>query len=104
MGCAKAASQRDHEFIPFYYLSIYNILFLLTIVCILVGLIICWINAGFLIFLAYLGIAVGIIFIGQFTIMHILIAIFGYGGIGALMPPLLSIISAIWMFTQVGSF
>lgn len=79
---------------------------ILTIaVCVLVGLIISWVNAGFLIFLAYLGVTIATIFISKFTTSPILVSIFGYQGItGIIIPILCAMASTIWMFCNAGSF
>lgn len=77
---------------------------LAIVICIIIGIIIAGINSGFLIGLAYLGIALGAIFLNQLILAHILIAIFSYQGIGAIIHIICGIISAIWMFVMAGSF
>ena len=103
--CSKALSERNYDDVPFYDTTLFNAILGIIVLCIVAGIIISWVNAGFLIFLAYLGIAVATIFVAQFTISPILISVFGYQGItGTVLPIICAIASAIWMLCQTGSF
>ena len=102
-SCVKGLSERRHDYIPFYDTTFCSIITAIFIICIFIGVIIVGINAGFLIALAYIGVFIASFLINQLVIIHIILAIFGYSGIGALAPYICGIASAIWMFSQSGS-
>lgn len=104
LNSAKSASEGEFDSVYFFQTGFFYILMLLLALCILAGIIIAWVNAGFLIALAYFGIAIGSFLVSSATVNIILIAIFGYSGLGAIAPLLASIASAIYMFTKVGTF
>lgn len=105
ISCSKAISERNLDFIPLYDTGFFNMMLGIIVLCVLIGLIISWVNAGFLVFLAYLGITVAVLLVAQYTVTPILISIFGYQGLGgAILPLLCAIASAIWMFCKAGSF
>lgn len=102
-SCAKGLSERRYDSIAFYDTPLCSIITAIFIICILIGVIIAGIKAGFLIALAYIGVFIASVLINQLVIIHIILAIFGYSGIGALAPYICGIASAIWMFSQSGS-
>lgn len=103
-ACAKGKSEQNYDYVLFYDTPLFTYMQLTIVICIIIGIIIAGINSGFLIGLAYLGIALGAIFLNQLILAHILIAIFSYQGIGAIIHIICGIISAIWMFVMAGSF
>ena len=103
MACVKTACERNYDYIEIYDTGLWHFIQLATILCLLIAIIIIIFKVGFLSALCYLGIGIGTIFIGQFTVTLILVSIFGYQYLGAIMPALSAIASAIWMFTQIGS-
>lgn len=102
--CAKIQCDHKYDMVMFYETPLFLFLQFALAICIIIGVIIAWVNAGFLIALAYLGIAIGTIVINMVTLAHVLISIFTYQGIGALLPLFGGFASAIWMFIQAGSF
>lgn len=103
MACAKAACNRNYDSVAIVDSPIWPFIQTLTIICLMIALVIVIIKAGFLAFLCYLGIALGCILLGQFTVTLILVLIFGYEGLGALFPPISCIGTIIWMFSSVSS-
>ena len=97
-ACAKGLSEKRYDFIPFYDTALYNILQFTLLISIIVGIIIAWINGGFLIALSYVGITIVSNIITQIILIHILIGIFGHSGIGAIAPIACGLISAITMY------
>lgn len=102
-ACAKKTCEKNYDYVYLYNTGLWNILQFLLMLSIIAGVIIVWINLGFLMALAYFGIAVGSIIINQIVLAYILIAIFSYQGIGAIAPTICGIASAIWMFIKSGS-
>lgn len=103
-ACAKGKCEQNYDSVLFYDTPLFMILQLVIVACIIIGIIIAGVNAGFLTGLAYLGVAIGVVLLNQLIFAHILIGIFSYQGIGAILPILCGIISAIWMFIKAGSF
>lgn len=102
--CAKIQCDHNYDMVMFYESPLFLFIQVALAICIIIGVIIAWVNAGFLIALAYLGIAIGTIVLNMVTLAHLLISIFTYQGIGALLPLLGGVASAIWMFIQAGTF
>lgn len=103
-SCAKGLSEKRRDYIPFYDTPVYTFINVLMILCILIGVIIAGVNAGFLVALAYIGLCIAALLVNQIILIHILLAIFSYQGIGALAPCICGIASAVWMFVQSSSF
>lgn len=103
-ACAKGLSDKNFDYIAFYDTPIFVFIQMALLVCIIIGVIIAGVNLGFLIGLAYLGSAIGVIVLNQLVFAHLLLAIFSYEGIGAVVPIISGIISAIWMFCNTGTF
>lgn len=103
-ACAKGKSEQNYDYVLFYDTPLFSLLQIAIIISIIIGIIIAGINSGFLIGLAYLGVALGAFFINQLIIAHILIGVFSYQGLGAILPILCGILSAIWMFVKAGTF
>lgn len=101
--CAKTACERNHDFVLFYDSPLWSMVQFLTILSILVAIIIVIVKVSFLSALCYLGIAIGCIFLGQFTTSIILVGIFSYSGLGSVLPLLSCIGTAIWMFIKTGT-
>ena len=101
---AKLVAKQRCDDIPFYETPLCDIINIVLFVCLLIGDIIVWINAGFLICLAYIGVCVALAFISQFALAPILLSLFGYSGIGAILPYIGGVASAIWMFIMSGTF
>ena len=102
---AKAACESNYESVVFFDTVLFNMITSILLLCAVAGLIISWIAGGFMVFLAYLGIAIAAIYIARFTTSRILVAIFGYAGIGGcILPPLCAIASAVWMFSNISTF
>ena len=105
ISSANTQCERNYDYVHFYNTGLFQMVILAIAACVVAGLIISWVNAGFLFFLAYFGIAIATIFISRFTTSPILVSIFGYQGItGIILPILCAIASAIWMFCKAGSF
>lgn len=79
-------------------LHFYIILKILSIIVILVSLIILWIQTGFLSVLEAIGILGGVQIINRSILHKIYVMIFGYAGIGAIIPIVLSIVFSILLF------
>lgn len=103
IACVSAACKRNRDYIELYDTIIYKVLNLGVGLSIIAGLVMSLINAGFLVFLGYLGICVGAILIAQFTTSAVLVALLGYKGIAGILSILCGVSSAIWMFSNIGS-
>lgn len=101
---AKVVAKQSYDYIPFYETPLCDIINIVLFICLLIGDIIVWINAGFLIGLAYIGVYLVLTFVNQYVISPILIGLFGYSGIGAILPYIGGVASAIWMFIMSGTF
>lgn len=97
-ACAKELCEKRYDFILFYETTLYSILQFTLLISIIVGIIIAWINGGFIIALSYIGITVVTNIISQIILVPILIYIYGYSGIGAIAPIACGLISAITMY------
>lgn len=102
-ACTKMACKRNYDDVVILDSPVWSYTQLLTILSIVIAIIIVLVKVGFLASLCYLGIALGCVFIGQFTTSVILVAIFGYQFLGAILPLLSCIGTAIWMFSQISS-
>lgn len=100
----KATCERKDDYVHFFNTIQFNGLFSILFLCVVAGLIIAWVNAGFIVFLEYLGCAIGTIIVGSMIPIPILIKIFGYQGFGIILPIISAIGCAIWMFIQSGTF
>lgn len=96
---AEDICNRRYEDVPFYDTTFFTVIKAATLIILLVALISAWVVAGFGPGFIFLGILVAGI-IAQFIYAPILIAIFGVGGIGAILPTLCVIASAIWFFAS----
>lgn len=94
----------NYDYIPVYHTPLYTFLQFALAICILVGIIIAGVNLGFLMGLAYFGITIGTVLLSLFIIVRLLIAAFSNQGLGAVLPVLCGIASAIWMFVNMGTF
>ena len=101
---AKASCDMSYDFVEFYNTPLFSFLQFALVICILIGVVIAGVNSGFLMGLAFLGIAIGTVLITMFILAHLLLAIFSNQGIGAILHIVCGIVSAIWMFAQSGSF
>lgn len=86
------------DFIGLFSTPFYIILKILSIIVILVSLIILWIQTGFLSVLEAIGILGGVQIINRSILHKIYVMIFGYAGIGAIIPIVLSIVFSILLF------
>lgn len=100
----KMFSEENCDYVPYYNSGVYYLFQIILGILLIVGLIIVWVNGGFITFLQYLGIllALSILMIVR-IVVNILLSIFGYSGIIAIVPALLGIISSIIMFINAGN-
>lgn len=98
---AKATCEQNYDFVGLYQTWFYNLITPIMLISQLVALIINWVNASFLSSLAYFGIIVGTGFINGYLIAPILVKVFGFEGIGALLPVICCIASLIFLFVSL---
>jgi hypothetical protein len=96
-SCAKGLCEKNYDSVLFYDTPIWKLSQMGMILSIIIGIIIAGINSGFLIALAYLGIAIGTVIVNQLTLIYLRMWIFGYQGLGAVMPIIAWIASFIWL-------
>lgn len=103
-ACAKGKCEQNYDSVAIYDTPLFTYMQLAIVICIIIGIIIAGVNSGFLVGLAYLGIALGAFFLNQLILAPILIGIFSYQGLGAIIHIICGAISAVWMFLKAGSF
>ena len=103
MATAKTVCERKSDFVVIYHTILWQIIQSALMLCVIAAIIIIIFKVSLLAALCYLGIGFGTIFVSQFTVSLILVLIFGYEYIGAILPPLCAIASAVWMFLQINS-
>lgn len=95
---AKSVSSKC-DFVEFYDTALYGIFTsIIPLLASFVSFIINWVNVGFLSTLCYLGIVVGFGYVNGKLFAPTLVRIFGYSGIGALLPFIASIASTVYLF------
>lgn len=95
---AKAYSRNNGDYIPIFETPLYSITTAITFLVFIISLILNWINIGFLSTLCYIGICIGCGFVNGLVISPILNRLFGYSGIGAILPIIACIASSIYLF------
>ena len=104
VGCgwaisAKAYCENNRDPVVFFDTMLYGVFTsIIPILALMVSLIINWVNVSFLSTLCYLGIVVGAGFVNGLLVAPTLNRIFGYSGIGALLPFIASIASTVYLF------
>lgn len=88
----------NYDFVELFSTPFYIILKIFSIIVILVSLIILWIQTGFLSVLEAIGILGGVQIINRSILHKIYVMIFGYAGIGVIIPIVLSIVFSILLF------
>ncbi len=94
----KAASNAAYDSIHLYTTPLYAIFTSIPFLAIIVSLVINIFQAGFLSTLCYIGILSAVQFININILFRIYLMIFGYSGIGAIVPMIGIIPSLIWLF------
>ncbi len=92
----KAVCQRNYDYVEFYALFP-----ILSIVSSIVALVIYWINNGFQSFMIATVVLIITGKINGILITPVLIKIFGYGRIGAILPIISCIISFVFLFSNI---
>lgn len=95
---SKAICAQNYDSVGIYDTPIHTFFVIASLICLFISLIINWANVSFLSTLCYIGITIGVGFLNGLVVSPILIRIFGYSGIGAILPIIASIASIIWMF------
>ena len=95
---SKAVCAQNYDSVGIYDTPVHTFFVAASLICLLISLIINWANVSFLSTLCYVGITIGVGLINGLIVSPLLIKIFGYSGIGAILPIIASIASIIWMF------
>ncbi|MBO7572523.1 MAG: hypothetical protein J6T48_10285 [Bacteroidales bacterium] len=95
---AKTICEKNYDYVGIYETRLFAMFPTISIIAFLVSLIINWVNVGFLSSLCYLGISVGVGLVNGFIISPLLVMIFRYEGLGAIIPILANIASIVWLF------
>lgn len=97
-GRTKALCDANHDYVGFLDSVIYTIVNAVSFIALIVTLIINWVTNGFLSSIIYLGIITLFTFLNGKIICPLLNRLFGYSGLGALLPFIACIASIIYLF------
>ncbi len=87
----------------FYESFLYFLIRIVSALCILSGIIIVIIYSGFVSSLVYIGSVIGSYVLTRCFIAPILLGVFTYHDLGAILPSISSLGFAAYMFTQISS-
>ena len=94
----KAASNATYDFISLYDTPLYAIFTSVPFLATITSLVINIFLAGFLSTLCYIGILIAVQLVNINILFRIYLMIFGYSGVGAVVPMIGVIPSLIWLF------
>lgn len=97
-GRTKALCDANHDYVGLLDSPIYTVVNALAFISLIISLIINWVNNSFLSSIIYLGIIILFTFLNGRIICPLLNRMFGYSGLGALLPFIACIASIIYLF------